>query len=128
MICNKQADYGTPEPSSDNTVHLEIDGRKISAPQGSSILRAARKAGISIPSLCATDCVRGFGSCRLCLVEIEGRKDTPSSCTTPVTEGLKVTTQSPRLARLRRGIMELYISDHPLECLTCAASGNCELQ
>jgi formate dehydrogenase major subunit len=128
MICNRQADYGTPAPSSKQTVHLEIDGQPVSAPQGTSILRAARKAGIPIPSLCATDSVKGFGSCRLCLVEIEGRKGTPSSCTTPIADGLKVTTRSPRLARLRRGIMELYISDHPLECLTCAASGNCELQ
>ncbi len=128
MICNKQTDYGTPAASSDQSVHLEIDGLKISAAQGTSLLRAAREAGISIPSLCATDCLKGFGSCRLCLVEIEGRKDTPSSCTTPVAEGLRVTTWSERLARLRRGIMELYISDHPLECLTCAASGNCELQ
>ncbi len=109
-------------------VTLEIDGQLVTAPCGTSILQAAAAAGINIPKLCATDKLKPFGSCRLCLVEIEGRKGTPSSCTTPVEEGLKVHTQSPRLARLRRGVMELYISDHPLDCLTCAANGDCELQ
>jgi formate dehydrogenase major subunit len=69
-----------------------------------------------------------FGSCRLCLVEVEGRAGTPSSCTTPVEPGMVVRTQTERLKRLRRGVMELYISDHPLDCLTCAANGDCELQ
>jgi formate dehydrogenase major subunit len=109
-------------------VTLEIDGQLVTAPCGTSILQAAATVGINIPKLCATDKLKPFGSCRLCLVEIEGRKGTPSSCTTPVEEGLKVHTQSPRLARLRRGVMELYISDHPLDCLTCAANGDCELQ
>ena len=81
-----------------------------------------------MPKLCATDNLKAFGSCRLCLVEIEGRRGTPASCTTPVEPGMKVRTQSPKLAKLRRGVMELYISDHPLDCLTCAANGNCELQ
>src|SRR5690606_32518302 len=67
-------------------------------------------------------------SCRLCLVEIEGRRGFPASCTTPVEEGMRIRTQSSRLADLRRGVMELYISDHPLDCLTCTANGNCELQ
>ncbi|MFD1046918.1 molybdopterin-dependent oxidoreductase, partial [Kibdelosporangium lantanae] len=69
-----------------------------------------------------------FGSCRLCLVEIDGRKGTPASCTTPVSPGMKVRTQTPRLEKLRQGVMELYISDHPLDCLTCSANGDCELQ
>lgn len=92
------------------------------------MMRAAAEAGIAIPKLCATDRLEPFGSCRLCLVEIEGRRGTPASCTTPVAEGMVVTTQNDRLARLRRGVMELYISDHPLDCLTCAANGDCELQ
>src|SRR5207344_511984 len=66
--------------------------------------------------------------CRLCLCEIEGRTGTPASCTTPVARGIKVTTQNARLANIRRGVMELYISDHPLDCLTCTANGDCELQ
>ena len=69
-----------------------------------------------------------FGSCRLCLVEIDGRAGTPASCTTPVAAGMVVRTQTDRLKRLRKGVMELYISDHPLDCLTCAANGDCELQ
>ena len=77
-------------------------------------MRAAMELGTKIPKLCATDSMKSFGSCRLCLVEIEGRKGTPASCTTPVAEGIKVKTQNDHLAQLRRGVMELYISDHPL--------------
>ena len=84
--------------------------------------------GVNVPKLCSTDSLEPFGSCRLCLVEIEGRRGTPASCTTPVEPGMKVTTQSQKLAKLRRGVMELYISDHPLDCLTCPANGDCELQ
>jgi len=84
--------------------------------------------GTKIPRLCATDSLEPFGSCRICLVEIEGRRGTPASCTTPAEEGMVVHTQTPRLADLRRGVMELYISDHPLDCLTCSANGDCELQ
>ena len=91
-------------------------------------MRAAMEAGTQIPKLCATDKLEAFGSCRLCLVEIEGRSGTPASCTTPVADGLKVHTQNDRLKKIRKGVMELYISDHPLDCLTCAANGDCELQ
>ncbi|HWE05602.1 MAG TPA: formate dehydrogenase subunit alpha, partial [Rhizomicrobium sp.] len=104
------------------------DGKRTSVPLGTSILRAAAECGTDIPKLCSTDSLEAFGSCRLCLVEIEGRAGTPASCTTPVAEGMIVRTQTDRLARLRRGVMELYISDHPLDCLTCAANGDCELQ
>ncbi len=116
----------TPDPALDVTV--EVDGHPIRVPAGSSVMRAAALAGIDVPKLCATDSLQAFGSCRLCLVEIEGRKGTPASCTTPVADGMRVSTQTPRLERLRRGVMELYISDHPLDCLTCAANGDCELQ
>ena len=91
-------------------------------------MRAAMELGTKIPKLCATDMLDAFGSCRLCLVEIEGRPGTPASCTTPVAAGMVVRTQTDRLKRLRKGVMELYISDHPLDCLTCAANGDCELQ
>ncbi|MEO7651006.1 MAG: formate dehydrogenase subunit alpha, partial [Bryobacteraceae bacterium] len=97
-------------------------------PAGTSVMRAAALSGVSIPKLCATDTLEPFGSCRLCLVEIDGRRGTPASCTTPAEPGMKVRTQSPKLAKLRRSTMELYISDHPLDCLTCAANGDCELQ
>jgi ferredoxin len=97
-------------------------------PKGTSLMRAAIDAGIQVPKLCATDSLEPFGSCRLCLVEIEGRKGFPASCTTPAEAGMKVRTQTPKLQELRKGVMELYISDHPLDCLTCGANGNCELQ
>jgi formate dehydrogenase major subunit len=124
----EEQDLGTPERRSDRTVSLTIDGMPITVPEGTSIMRAAAIAGIQVPKLCATDSLEAFGSCRLCLVEIAGRPGTPASCTTPVAPGLAVSTQTERLKKLRRGVMELYISDHPLDCLTCAANGDCELQ
>ncbi len=107
---------------------LTVDGFPVTVPAGTSVMRAASLAGIQVPKLCATDSVGAFGSCRLCVVEIDGRRGTPSSCTTPVAEGMVVHTQSEKVRRIRRGVMELYISDHPLDCLTCSANGDCELQ
>jgi formate dehydrogenase major subunit len=124
----KEIDYGTPLRVADTLVTLEIDGKAVTVPAGTSVMRAAVEAGVQVPKLCATDNVEAFGSCRLCLVEVEGRRGTPASCTTLAEPGMKVRTQSPKLAKLRRGVMELYISDHPLDCLTCAANGDCELQ
>ncbi len=126
-------DYGTPSviPNGEQAqalISLTIDGREVVVPEGTSIMRAAALSDIRIPKLCATDSVEAFGSCRVCLVQIEGRKGFPASCTTPVEEGLVVTTQNNRIAKLRRNVMELYISDHPLDCLTCPANGDCELQ
>ncbi|MBV9235928.1 MAG: (2Fe-2S)-binding protein, partial [Xanthobacteraceae bacterium] len=123
-----EVDYGTPRSRAEKTVTLTIDGMSVTVPEGTSIMRAAMEIGTQIPKLCATDMLDAFGSCRLCLVEIEGRPGTPSSCTTPVAAGMSVRTQTERLKRLRKGVMELYISDHPLDCLTCAANGDCELQ
>jgi len=128
MSIHGHTDLGTPPASAKTSVCLKIDNQDISVPEGTSILRAARQAGLEIPSLCATQSLKPIGSCRLCLVEIDGVKGTPSSCTTPVQDGMKVKTQTPKLAKLRKGVMELYISDHPLDCLTCAANGDCELQ
>ena len=121
-------DFGTPAAKSKQMVTLIVDGFPVTVPEGTSIMRAAAEAGITVPKLCATDSVDAFGSCRLCLVEIEGRNGTPASCTTPVAAGMKVHTQTGKLKQLRRGVMELYISDHPLDCLTCSANGDCELQ
>lgn len=124
----KDTDLGTPARQSEVQVSLSIDGREISVPAGTSVMRAAALLGTTIPKLCATDSLEAFGSCRMCLVEIDGMRGYPASCTTPVTEGMVVRTQTPKLASLRRNVMELYISDHPLDCLTCSANGNCELQ
>ncbi|MGN8115728.1 formate dehydrogenase subunit alpha [Labrys sp. 22185] len=123
-----EIDYGTPLSKSEKMVTLTIDGQEITVPEGTSIMRAAMEMGTQIPKLCATDMMDAWGSCRMCLVEIEGRNGTPASCTTPVAPGIKVKTQTSRLAEIRKGVMELYISDHPLDCLTCAANGDCELQ
>jgi len=128
MLSIVETDFGTPKSSAGQTVSLTIDGRTVVVPAGTSVLRAAAEAGINIPKLCATEQLEAFGSCRLCLVQIEGMRGYPSSCTTPVAQGMKVTTQNGKLAELRRGVMELYISDHPLDCLTCPANGHCELQ
>ena len=123
-----QPDFGTPAIQATDAVSLTIDGRVVSVPQGTSVMRAAFEAGIKVPKLCATDSLESLGSCRVCLVHIEGRRGYPSSCTTPVEAGMTVTTQSDQLAKIRRGVMELYISDHPLDCLTCPTNGDCELQ
>ncbi len=128
MALQKNPDFGTPKRETETLVTLEIDGQVVTVPEGSSVMRAAAEAGQSVPKLCATDTVEPWGSCRMCLVEIEGVRGTPASCTTPVRDGMKVRTQTERLERIRRGVMELYISDHPLDCLTCGANGDCELQ
>jgi formate dehydrogenase major subunit len=121
-------DLGTPASVGTKPISLTIDGVEVTVPEGTTVLRAAALAGINIPKLCATDNLESFGSCRLCLVEIEGAKGLPASCTTEAKQGMKVTTQNDRVADVRRNVMELYISDHPLDCLTCATNGDCELQ
>jgi formate dehydrogenase major subunit len=123
-----EQDLGTPLVPGEATVSLSIDGMQVTVPEGTSVMRAAALSGTNIPKLCATEDLEPFGSCRLCLVEIEGRPGYPASCTTEVAEDMVVRTQSSRLAELRRNVMELYISDHPLDCLTCPTNGNCELQ
>lgn len=130
MAFQRETDLGTKAAPAmgQDMVTVTIDGHAVTVPAGTSILRAAALDGTSIPKLCATDTLEAFGSCRLCLVEVEGRAGYPASCTTPVAPGMVVRTQTDRLKTLRRGVMELYISDHPLDCLTCAANGDCELQ
>jgi len=132
MYSVDHVDAGTPAPvtpsPSPQFVTLEIDGVTVTVPEGTSIMRAASRVGNQIPKLCATDTLKAFGSCRLCLVEVEGRRGFPASCTTVVSEGMKVRTHGDHLSRLRRNVIELYVSDHPLDCITCPANGHCELQ
>ena len=128
MALIREVDYGTPKRISETAVTLEIDGKPVTVPAGTSVMRAAAEVGNQIPKLCASDNLEPFGSCRLCLVEIEGRRGTPASCTTPVEQGMKVRTNSPRLSKLRRGVMELYASDYPRRGSECAANGDSEFQ
>ncbi len=127
MLSQTDRDYGTPPRTSTKLVTLEVDGHEVTVPEGTSVLRAAALADVAIPKLCATDSLEPFGSCRLCLVQVEGRNGYPASCTTPVESGMKVRTKSEMLERLRRGVMELYMSDHPPDRAACAGNGNCEL-
>src|SRR6202034_3311239 len=117
MFAIDYEDLGTPAPAQTNgqQVTVEIDGATVTVPEGTSVMRAAALADVKVPKLCATDTLKAFGSCRLCLVEIEGRKGYPASCTTTVVAGMKICTQSPKLQQLRRSVMELYLSDYPLE-------------
>ena len=110
MYSLNYTDRGTPPTASTEQVSLEIDGQPVSVPAGTSIMRAASLAGVQVPKLCATDTLKAFGSCRLCLVEIDGRKGYPASCTTEVAAGMKVRTQTEALAQAaarRRGIVRL---------------------
>ncbi|MEY4760428.1 MAG: hypothetical protein RLZZ200_284 [Pseudomonadota bacterium] len=119
-------DHGTPAANG-APVTLNIDGAEVTVPAGTSVMRAAAAAGGAIPKLCATDSLKAFGSCRLCLVEIEGQRGFPASCTTLVAPGMKVRTESDKLEQLRKGVVELYLSDHPEDCRECAAGERCEL-
>jgi formate dehydrogenase major subunit len=124
----REVDYGTPARVSETLVTLEIDGKAVTVPAGTSVMRAAAELGVQVPKLCASDNLEPFGSCRLCLIEVEGRRGTPASCTTLVEPGMKVRTQSPKLAKLRLGVMELYASDHPREMLHGSGNGQTEFQ
>ena len=126
-----ETDYGTPAAKNSrvaNLVDVVIDGVHVEVPVGTSIIRAATTAGIPIPKLCATDSLDAFGSCRLCMVQVVGKNGLVAACTEPVQPDMVVTTQNDEIGRIRRGVMELYISDHPLDCLTCPANGDCELE
>ncbi len=121
-------DFGTPAVrDASGTVRVTIDGREVEVPAGTSVMRAAAEAGIEIPKLCATDSLKAFGSCRMCLVKVADGRGTPASCTTPCADGMQVETETDEIQRLRRNVMELYLSDHPVDCDGCAR-GNCEMQ
>ena len=92
------------------------------------MLQAAHKAGISIPTLCHDDKLEPYGACRFCMVEIEKQRSLQPSCTFPVSEGLVIQTHSPKVMEARKFSLELLLSDHPLDCMTCQVTGNCVLQ
>ena len=132
MTLAPERDLGTPAVRSGpgdsgvTPVTVTVDGIPVSVPQGTSVMRAAALAGIDIPRACATDSLAAFGSCRLCLVEIDGARGTPASCTTPCADGLVVRTDTEQVQDLRRGVMELYLSDHPADCPGCL-DGRCDI-
>ncbi len=122
-----EPDLGTPRGTSPDSVRVTIDDRTVEVPAGTSVMRAAAEAGVAVPKLCATDSLKAFGSCRMCLVEVDGARGTPASCTTPCADGMVVHTDTEQVRTLRRNVMELYLSDHPSDCEGCAR-GNCEMQ
>ncbi len=109
-------------------INLTIDDKHIEVEQGTTVLEAAQKLGIPIPTLCHDDRLKPFGACRLCIVEIGGLPKPVTSCTTPATDGMVVKTNSEKLHRLRRTTVELLLSDHPNDCMVCISSGECKLQ
>src|SRR5688572_2815184 len=125
MHAHDYHDQGTPAANG-APVTLEIDGVPVTVPAGTSVMRAAAMLERDIPKLCATDTLKAFGSCRVCLVQIEGRKGFPASCTTEAAAGMKVLTQSDALTQLRRSVLELYVSEHPLG--SCPDASRCALE
>ena len=109
-------------------VNLIIDNQKITVPKGTTILNAAKKAGIDIPTLCFLKDINEVGDCRMCIVEVEGRRGFATSCIQTVEEGMVVHTHTPNVLEARHVILDLIISNHAKDCLTCTRSGNCELQ
>ncbi len=109
-------------------LNLTINGRAVQVEPGKSVLDACRSASVYVPTLCDDPDLEPYGACRLCIVKIEGLRGLPTSCTTPAAEGMKVTTEDPELLEVRRWTMQLLLADHPLDCLTCAQCGSCDLQ
>ena len=109
-------------------INLTIDGQKIQVKKGTTVLEAAKLAKIDIPTLCFLKDINEVGDCRMCIVEIEGRRGYATSCIEKVQEGMVVHTNTKELFEARRIILDLIISNHKVECLTCTRSGNCELQ
>ena len=111
-----------------NIVHLKIDDQDIEVKSGTTILEAAKKAQIDIPTLCFLKDINEVGDCRMCIVEVEGRRGFATSCIEKVQEGMVVHTNTPNVQEARRVVLDLIISNHKVDCLTCTRSGNCELQ
>ena len=109
-------------------VNIKINGRECSVPAGSTILQAARMSGIEIPTLCYLKDINAIGACRICVVEVKGARSLVASCVFPVNEGMEIFTNTPRVIESRKTTLELLLSNHKKECLTCVRSGNCELQ
>src|SRR5208283_5581522 len=107
---------------------ITIDGKSIDVPEGITVLDAARLHDLPIPTLCYHPKLTPFGGCRLCIVEIKGIPRPVTSCTTPVSAGMEVTTSTPKIEDLRKTLLELILSDHPADCMICERAGDCTLQ
>jgi len=110
------------------TVNIKINGMPVKAPVGSTILEAAKLANIDIPTLCFLKDINEIGACRICVVEVKGARSLVAACVYPVSEGMEITTNSPKVIASRKNTLELILSDHDRKCLSCARSTNCELQ
>ncbi|MGQ9479647.1 MAG: 2Fe-2S iron-sulfur cluster-binding protein [Thermoproteota archaeon] len=113
---------------SSRVFEIVIDGKKVAAREGETILEAAKRSGIYIPTLCYLEGISSFGGCRVCLVEIKGSPRVFPSCTTPVADGMEVITDSEKLRHYRRWAVGLLLAEKPHTCSVCVANGNCELQ
>src|SRR3989304_3351536 len=111
-----------------NTVKLQIDGREVSVSEGTTVFEAATMSGIDIPHLCHMEGLTPAAACRLCVVEVEGARNLVASCIHPVANGLVVRTNTERVVKARRLVIDLLLSDHPFDCMTCEKSGACELE
>ena len=111
-----------------DTVHMKINGMEIEVPAGSTILEAAELAGIRIPTLCYMKQINAIGACRMCVVEVKGARSNPVACLMQVAEGMEVQTNTPALRASRKMTLELMLSNHRMDCLSCSRSGKCELQ
>lgn len=109
-------------------ITLTIDGKQVTVPQGSTVLEAAQKADIFIPTFCHDPELSRYGACRMCVVEIPGMRNLPASCVTEARDGMEVYTESPAVIEARKTILELLLANHPLDCLTCPKNGDCRLQ
>ena len=109
-------------------VNIKINGMPLSVPQGSTILEAARYAGIEIPTLCYMKEINEIGACRICVVEVKGARSLVTACVYPVNEGMEVFTNTPKIQKARKTTLELILSTHDKSCLSCVRSGSCELQ
>jgi len=109
-------------------INLKIDGKAVTVPEGTTVVEAARMANISIPTLCYLKGINAIGACRVCIVEVKGMRALQASCVLPVSEGMEVTTNTPKVRESRKTTMELILSDHDRQCLTCVRNRNCELQ
>ena len=128
LVHSKQLEIKEETKVKEEMINLIIDNEHVQVPKGTTVLQAAKQAGIDIPTLCYLKEINEVGECRMCIVEIEGRRGFATSCVQKVEEGMVVHTNTPNVLEARRVVLDLIISNHKIDCLKCIRSGNCELQ